>query len=110
MSCSKPVQALSFAEIIKGRDASVRVTDDGMLYLVDLVVVAQGSSRNYASVVHSSHTHARIPTTSFSHLENSHYIILSSEDPMSASCMLDQLVQLVHGSRRFIDYGCMMQP
>ena len=45
MSCSKPIQALSFAEIIKGRDSSVRVFD-GMLYAVDLVVVMTGLNRN----------------------------------------------------------------
>jgi hypothetical protein len=32
----------SFAEIIQGRDASVRVTDDGLLYAVDLVKVMTG--------------------------------------------------------------------
>ena len=61
MACSKPVSVWSFAEIVKNRDASVRVTDDGMLYLIDFVVVAQGCSRNYASVV-----------------QEPHYIILSS--------------------------------
>ena len=48
MSCSKPIQALSFAEIIQGRDASVRVTHDGMIYAVDLVVVMTGLSRDDA--------------------------------------------------------------
>ncbi len=47
MSCSKPIQALSFAKIIKGRDASVRVTPDYMIYVVDLVMVAHGSDRRY---------------------------------------------------------------
>lgn len=32
----------SFAEIIQGRDATVRVTDDGLLYAVDLVMVMTG--------------------------------------------------------------------
>jgi len=39
---------LSFAEIIKGRDASVRVTDDHMIYAVDLVMVMTGKDRNNA--------------------------------------------------------------
>ena len=39
---------ISFAEIIHGRDASVRVTDDGLLYAVDLVVVMTGASKDYA--------------------------------------------------------------
>lgn len=32
----------SFAEIIQGRDAVVRVTPDGLLYAVDLVMVMTG--------------------------------------------------------------------
>jgi hypothetical protein len=38
----------SFAEIVQGRDASVRVTDDNMLYAVDLVMVMTGKDRNNA--------------------------------------------------------------
>jgi hypothetical protein len=45
------MQVLSFAEIIKGRDSSVRVTDDGMLYAVDLVMVMTGKDRNNAGRV-----------------------------------------------------------
>lgn len=60
MSCSKPIQALSFAEIIKGRDASVRVTPDFMIYLVDLVLVAHGCSRGYAAQIIT-----RIPDSDF---------------------------------------------
>lgn len=33
---------MSFAEIVQGRDANVRVTSDGLLYAVDLVVVMTG--------------------------------------------------------------------
>ena len=51
MACSKLASTLSFAEIVKGRDASVRVTDDSLLYLVDLVLVAHGCSRRYAAQV-----------------------------------------------------------
>lgn len=39
---------ISFDEIVKGRGASVRVTDDGMLYAVDLVMVVTGGSREDA--------------------------------------------------------------
>jgi hypothetical protein len=42
------VKTFSFAEIIQGRDASVRVTNDGLLYAVDLVMVMTGASRDYA--------------------------------------------------------------
>lgn len=45
MGCSK---VLSFAEIVRGRDASVRVTDDNMLFAVDLVMVMTGASRDDA--------------------------------------------------------------
>ena len=51
MACSKPVPTISFSQIVKGRDASVRVTDDNMIHLVNLVMVAHGSSRTYASQV-----------------------------------------------------------
>ena len=40
------LQIISFEEIVKGRDASVRVTDDGLLYAIDLVKVATGQSRD----------------------------------------------------------------
>jgi hypothetical protein len=37
---------ISFAEIVQGRDASVRVTVDGLIYAVDLVMVMTGKSNN----------------------------------------------------------------
>ena len=37
---------ISFAEIVQGRDASVRVTVDGMIYAVDLVMVVTGKNIN----------------------------------------------------------------
>lgn len=39
----------SFAEIVQGRDASVRVTVDGLLYAVDLVMVVTGKNREDAA-------------------------------------------------------------
>ena len=45
MACSK---LFSFAEVVQGRDAGVRVTDDGLLYAVDLVMVMSGKDRNNA--------------------------------------------------------------
>ena len=49
MACSKPVpSAISFAEIVQGRDATVRVTPDGMICVIDLVMVMTGQDRNYA--------------------------------------------------------------
>ena len=42
------VSAISFAEIIHGRDSSVRVTRDGLIYAVDLVMVVTALDRNHA--------------------------------------------------------------
>jgi len=51
MSCSKQITSISFEEIIKGRDSTVRVTHDGFIYAVDLVMVMTGSERDYAGQV-----------------------------------------------------------
>ena len=48
MSCSKPIQSISFAEIIHGRDSTVRVTHDHLIYAVDLVMVMTAKNRNDA--------------------------------------------------------------
>jgi hypothetical protein len=45
MACSK---LFSFAEVVPGCDASVRVTDDGLMVAVDLVMVASGKNKNDA--------------------------------------------------------------
>lgn len=42
---------LSFAEIIQGRDHIVKVSDDGLLYAVDLVMVMTGKNRDMAGNV-----------------------------------------------------------
>jgi hypothetical protein len=42
------VSTISFAEIIHGRDSSVRVTRDGLIYVVDLVMVMTGLQRDDA--------------------------------------------------------------
>ncbi len=47
MACSKVV---SFAEIVQGRDASVRVTDDNFLFAVDLAMVMTGLARDQAGL------------------------------------------------------------
>jgi hypothetical protein len=47
MACSKLV---SFAEIVQGRDASVRVTDDNLLFAVDLAMVMTGLARDQAGL------------------------------------------------------------
>ena len=40
--------SISCAEIVKGRDSTVRVTVDGLIYAVDLVMVVTGKNRNDA--------------------------------------------------------------
>lgn len=41
-------KTFSFAEIVHGHESSVRVTDDGLLYAVDLVMVVTGKDRDHA--------------------------------------------------------------
>jgi hypothetical protein len=48
---SSACKYLSFKEIVHGRDASVRITDDGLLFVVDLVMVMTGKSRDDSSRV-----------------------------------------------------------
>lgn len=42
-------KTISFAEIVQERDASVRVTDDGMIFAVDLVMVMTGKNSNHSN-------------------------------------------------------------
>lgn len=41
-------KSFSFADIVHGRDASVRITDDRYFYAVDLVMVVNGLARDQA--------------------------------------------------------------
>ena len=41
----------SFAKIVKGRNASVRITEDSMFWAVDLVTVFTGKNKNNAGEV-----------------------------------------------------------
>lgn len=41
-------RVMSFQEIVQGRDANVRVTSDGFMHAVDLVMVMTGKSRDDA--------------------------------------------------------------
>ncbi len=40
------LKCISFDEFVQGRDANVRVTDDGYLYAVDLVMVMTGKNQD----------------------------------------------------------------
>ena len=42
---------ISFSDIVKDREATVRITDDKMIYAVDLVMVVTGKDRNQAGYV-----------------------------------------------------------
>ena len=42
-------ELISFAEIVQGRDSSVRVTDDGLLDVVEIVMVVTGKDCNQAN-------------------------------------------------------------
>jgi hypothetical protein len=44
----QPIMLFSFDEIVKGRDAYVRVTDDGFLVAVDLAMLVTGKNKNDA--------------------------------------------------------------
>ena len=44
------MKCISFDEIVQGRDANVRVTDDGYVFAVDLVMVVTGKDRDHASL------------------------------------------------------------
>lgn len=48
---SEAKKTISFAEIVHGRDASVRVTEDNLLYAVDLAMVVTGKDRDHAGQV-----------------------------------------------------------
>lgn len=48
-ACQQKV--MSFAEVVQGRDASVRVTPEGLLYAVDLVAVITNKDKRHASEV-----------------------------------------------------------
>jgi hypothetical protein len=45
-----PAKCITFAEIVQGRHASVRITDDRMIYVVDLAMVVTGKSRDEAGM------------------------------------------------------------
>ena len=52
-------KTISFSELVQGRNASVRVTADGLIYVIDLAVVMTGKSRDDASwtIRHLSEEH-----------------------------------------------------
>ena len=57
MSENPAEKMLSFAEIVHGRESSVRITDDGLLFAVDLVMVVTGKDRDHAGQALRSISH-----------------------------------------------------
>jgi hypothetical protein len=49
MSSCAP-SSISFAQLLQGRDVSVRVTSDGLIYAIDLVMVVTGLERDQAGL------------------------------------------------------------
>jgi hypothetical protein len=56
----------SFAEIVKGRDASVRVTEDGLFFAVDLAMVVTGKDRDHAGQALRGLSDETFPSSKFS--------------------------------------------
>lgn len=56
----------SFAEIVKGREASVRVTDDGLFFAVDLAMVVTGKDRDHAGQALRGLSDETFPSSKFS--------------------------------------------
>lgn len=71
-SCEQEVHAstsqrfFSFAEIVKGRDASVRVTEDNMFFAVDLAMVVTGNNRDDAGKALRNLSDKTFPSEKFS--------------------------------------------
>lgn len=51
LQAAVPEYKMSFADIVQGRDASVRVTNDKLIYAVDLIQVFTGKNINDAGQV-----------------------------------------------------------
>jgi len=50
-SMSAVMKTISFDELVQGRDSTVRVTEDRLLYAVDLVMVVTGKNREDSAKV-----------------------------------------------------------
>jgi hypothetical protein len=90
MACSK---MLSFAEIVQGRDASVRVTEDGLLYAVDLAMVVTGKDRDHAGQTLRALSDEVFPSLKFSDRKfpgkgNSHTKLVSFQNAIELIMVL----------------------
>jgi hypothetical protein len=50
MSSTEPITSISFDGIVHGKHTSVRVTHDGLLFAVELVMVVSDLDRNQAGL------------------------------------------------------------
>jgi hypothetical protein len=48
---SKAVTTISFAKLIQGRESSARLTDDGLVDLVDVVMAVTAKNSNHSNEV-----------------------------------------------------------
>ena len=62
---SAQTKTITFEDIVQGRDSTVRVTDDGMVYAVDLVIAMTGKDRDHASQAIRSIPYESFETTKF---------------------------------------------
>jgi len=46
---SAQTKTITFEDIVQGRDSTVRVTNDGLIYAVDLVVAITDQERHHAA-------------------------------------------------------------
>ena len=51
MSSAKQNNVISFEEIVGGRDSSVRVTEDKLIYVTDLISVVTGKDKHQSAEV-----------------------------------------------------------
>ena len=83
----------SFAEIVQGRDAGVRQTDDNMLYAVDLVSVMSGKCKDYAGqtlrrLPEETFPSGKLPERSFPGKGNSNVKLVSFRDAIELVMVL----------------------
>jgi hypothetical protein len=84
---------LSFAEIVKGRESGVRVTDDNMLFAVDLAVVVTGKDRDHAGQALRGLSDEIFPSLKFSERKfpgkgNAHTKLVSFDDAIELIMVL----------------------
>ena len=83
----------SFAEIVKGRDSSVRVTEDNLLFAVDLAMVMTGKDRDHAGQALRGLSDETFPSSKFRERKmpgkgNAHTKLVTFEDGAELAMVL----------------------